>query len=922
MDLKIILFTGNSPILPTLKALLQALPPHKIELYCLCNDEIEAAQVHKECETIQKRKSADVCKVFMRGDFESATELSNHLFLKKETASGYLLFLASDVLPEKEALEQMLDCIAADDQVAGVNPVLYADWLSETEKRIAYMGMTFDYQKKLHYLYEGIQAENHLVRKARFFQIAHPGCLLLRLADFRAAGGFRSELGFLAFPLFCFKLLELRPKGYACVPEAKGYLKDKFDSWSFCGAWDSILQRGRLETGGVHADYASFCHEDGIGYGIDSWLTEGPGEIPDLANELTVRRWQEWRYHPKPTTLISFLSSLPVEERPYGIELARNRPASLPQTMQYYRVQADKIQALDKEGNSPLAEQIDQWQTKIRRFHYGELKPGIDLLQRTGLYNCGLDICPAIFDAWVEIAEKFEKLEISESWPEIAVVMPVWNPRPDFLSQAIESVLKQTYPNWQLCIADDASTKDGIRPLLESWAREDRRIKVKFREENGHICRATNTAIEMVTAPFTAFFDHDDLLSTHALGEVARTISQKPDLGFIYSDEDKINEDNVRRSPVFRPDFDCDLLYTGHLSTYATALIRQLGGLRIGTEGSQDLDFLLRSTELLDPGHIAHIPQILYHWRVHVESTASSFLAKPYVLEAWRRVYLDAAARQGRKAEWGEKRVHRQFRLLRFPAQRCLCSVILIIDHILPSRRLLDTVKELGTYVDVEVYALPLREDSPKTEAFPSLAYKSGNIAHACNEAASRVHSDVALFLSASLEPDSDCRLEQLVEFALAPHIDMASGNIWCKGRLASGGWYPDATGLPFLLLQGMGKEAVKNSVWGQMHLPRHVLGAPWECMAVKKEIFQAGGFLAEEYGSLATVAFALNAMRRNRFVAMNPWVNWQARAMPDPPDEIEMRFLFERRGEEIATCGLRNSNLRAAPDKDWTLVF
>lgn len=569
-----------------------------------------------------------------------------------------------------------------------------------------------------------------------------------------------------------------------------------------------------------------------------------------------------------------------------------------------------------------VVEAVAIWLTQIRRFHYGKLKPGIELLKKSGIYNCALDICPAIFDAWVEVGEKFEKLEVSEAYPEIGVLMPVWNPKPDFLVQAIESVVKQIYPNWQLCIADDASTKSEIRPILERYANEYGNIRVKFREKNGHICRASNTALEMVEAPFTAFLDHDDLLSPHALGEVAKTIAKKPDLGFIYTDDDRINEWNVRRNPVFKPDFDCDLFYTGHLSTYDTRLIRENGGLRIGTEGSQDQDLRFRVTELLDHGRIAHIPKILYHWRVHEESTASSFLAKPYVFESTRKVYMEAASRQGRIGAWVDKVAQRSFKLLHYPSKRCQCSVIILTDRKEPSRALIDKIGEMEEYADVAIYMLPLRPDAPLLRNYPALPYRGRGFALACSEAAVKVNGDVLLFLAAAIEPGRDCKLEQLLEMALVPHIAMASGNIWYGDHLVNGGWYPNADGSPFRLLAGMRREQVKISVWGQMCLPRHVLGAPWQCMALRRQFCQTENFLDVRYGSLATVDYGLRAMNQNRFVAMNPWVNWQIDEAAEEPDKAEMRFLLSQKGREIAACGLRNPNLRAAPDNDWTITF
>lgn len=900
MTLKILLSEDNYPVASALEALTPALPGARI--YCL-----GAAGGTR----------APGIEFYDRREFESAQALANRLFLGGE-ARDFLFFLSSDVLINADVPTRLGKILETDFGVAGVNPLLLAEWTSD--RRAAFLGMTFDFQKRLHYLHEGILTDNPLTRKERFFQLAHPGCLLIRSEDFKLVGGFNLSLAFLAFPALCLQILKFRPKGFACAAEVPGRLRYKFDSWSFCGGWDSILQRGRLDAGAIKSDYADFCRDDKIEYGIDAWLNEGPAQIPDLSADAPVKSWLEWRYHPKPTALLEYISALPPEERGAAVELARNRPASLPRAFRYYVVQAEQIKARAQKSDPALAGQIDLWHKKSARFHYGALKPGIDLLNRAGIYNCSLDVCPAVFDAWIEIGEKFERVEVGESWPEIAVVTPVWNPNPDFLRQALESVGRQTYSNWRLCVADDASTNSEIRPLLESFAAKYKRVKLIFREENGHICRATNSALEMVESPFVAFLDHDDLLAPEALAEVAKKVVEKPELGFIYSDDDRINEYNVRRNPVFKPDFDRDLFFTGHLSVYRTELIRRVGGLRIGLEGSQDQDLRLRVTEIIDEARIAHIPRILYHWRVHEGSTAGSLAAKPYVIEANRKVYLETATRTGRKAELAEKPERGVYRLLYYPRKRVVCSVVFLVDGKAPSGRLMAVVGELEKYADLEICALPLRKDSPCPDSCKGLPFVGENYVRACDEAAIKTNGDVIIFIDANLEPFRELRLEQLLELAFLPRIAMAGGNIWFGDRALNCGWYPNVNGLPFPLLRGARESEAISSAWGQLFMPRHALGAPLECMAIRREFCER--FLDESFGDYATVDFGLRAMKQNKFVAMNPWVNWRASRLPKPPGERETGLLFEKWGREIASCGLRNPNLRAAPDNDWTLVF
>ena len=222
--------------------------------------------------------------------------------------------------------------------------------------------------------------------------------------------------------------------------------------------------------------------------------------------------------------------------------------------------------------------------------------------------------------------------------PTIAVLMPVFNPQAEWLQQAIDSVRAQLYPYWQLCVADDCSTDPAVRAVLEAAAAADERIRVLFRESNGHISACSNSALELVDAPWLALLDHDDLLTDDALIWMARAIADHPDVRLLYSDEDKVGEDDLPRDPFFKCDWNPILLEgqnaVCHLGVYSTELVRSVGGFRIGFEGAQDHDLVLRCAQKLERDQVIHIPRILYHWRVHSQSTASGVEAKPYSCSA------------------------------------------------------------------------------------------------------------------------------------------------------------------------------------------------------------------------------------------------------------------------------------------------
>ena len=223
--------------------------------------------------------------------------------------------------------------------------------------------------------------------------------------------------------------------------------------------------------------------------------------------------------------------------------------------------------------------------------------------------------------------------------PRISVILPTYNTALYYLDRCIRSVTSQLYPYWELCIADDASPTAGVRQFLRDRAANDRRIRLSFAERNGGISAASNLAIATASGEFSTLLDHDDELHPSALLEVARCIDAWPDTDVAYSDEDKIDQLGIRSQPAFKPDFDEDLLrgvdYLGHLVAMRTTLVKQVGGFRSVADGAQDWDLLMRVTSGTTPQRIRHIPEPLYHWRMHEESTALSLDAKPFAVRAW-----------------------------------------------------------------------------------------------------------------------------------------------------------------------------------------------------------------------------------------------------------------------------------------------
>jgi glycosyltransferase involved in cell wall biosynthesis len=316
--------------------------------------------------------------------------------------------------------------------------------------------------------------------------------------------------------------------------------------------------------------------------------------------------------------------------------------------------------------------------------------------------------------------------------PVFSVVMPVYNTADELLEKAVKSVVDQLYPHWELCIADDASTEPHVRRTLDRLAAADSRIKVAYRPANGHICEASNTALGLATGDFVALFDHDDVLSRTALYEVAAEIDAHSDAQFIYSDEDKIDVEDRRFDPYFKPDWNPDLNhgqnYTSHLSVYRADLIRSLGGFRKGFEGSQDWDLFLRAIEKIPASAIRHIPKLLYHWRAAPGSTALQLAEKAYPVEAARRALAEHFKRRGETVKM--LAVPGDHWRIMYPVPSPAPFVSLII----PTRNALELVRQavqsilaVTDYPNYEIVIVDNESDDPATIAYLDGLAKGAN---------------------------------------------------------------------------------------------------------------------------------------------------------------------------------------------------
>jgi GT2 family glycosyltransferase len=472
------------------------------------------------------------------------------------------------------------------------------------------------------------------------------------------------------------------------------------------------------------------------------------------------------------------------------------------------------------------------------------------------------------YDQWVErrrltdedrAAQKDWALSLDDP-PRVSILMPTYNTPEQFLRLAVESVLRQTYPHWELCVADDGSTAAHVRAVLEAYAAQDDRIKLAPPGRHGGISAATNAALALATGDYVALLDHDDELAEHALDRMARAVVADPAADMLYSDEDKIQPDGLRTTPFFKPDWSPEFflgcMYTCHLGLYRTALVRELGGFRPAFDGAQDYDLVLRLTERTD--RVVHVPDVLYHWRLLANSTASGVAAKPHAHAAGLRAVQEHLQRTGRPGLAGVGPAaglnHVRFTVLGQPAVS-----ILIPSLCQPGRaggrepshleRCIGSIARLSRYRRFEVLVLD-RHRMP--EAMERELARFGvrrvtyddpfNWSRVNNLGARHATGDYLLFLNDDTEVIAPDWLEALLEFAQQPAI----GAVGAKLLFPDGGLQhvgvtllDGKPGHPFY-----GYPAQHPGYFCRNQLPHNCTAVTGACLMTRAAVFrEVGGF-------------------------------------------------------------------------------
>ena len=411
------------------------------------------------------------------------------------------------------------------------------------------------------------------------------------------------------------------------------------------------------------------------------------------------------------------------------------------------------------------------------------------------LIRCGLLRRP--YDRWIDRERQaLEQADIGKILaglghrPVISLIMPVYNVRPEWLKQAIRSVREQLYGQWELCIVDDCSSDPELRALLRQSGGMDKRIRVRFLDKNLGIAGASNAALEMAGGEFVGFLDHDDELAPDALLEVVRVIDRNRDVDCIYSDEDKISEQGRRYDPFFKPGWSPDTLrsynYLCHFTVIRKRLVDEIGGFRLGYDGSQDYDMFLRVTERTR--QIVHIPKILYHWRAIEGSVGRQGEAKMYAYASAKKALADHLDRIGCRAGVEDGLFLGSYHIRYHLEGRSEIAIIIPTrDNVDVLRRCLDSIISRSMYKQYRIVLV----DNGSTDGNTLSYYESlrenekivvlhddrpFNFSAINNLAVERIDADYLLFLNNDTEVISPGWLEEMLGLAQRSDVGAVGG--------------------------------------------------------------------------------------------------------------------------------------------------
>lgn len=492
--------------------------------------------------------------------------------------------------------------------------------------------------------------------------------------------------------------------------------------------------------------------------------------------------------------------------------------------------------------------------------------------------------------------------------PKISILVPLYNTPENFLRQMLDSVTAQTYPNWELCLADGSTTVQNLGEIAASYG--DSRIVYCKLEKNEGISGNSNEAIKMATGEYIALLDHDDTLAPHALYSNILMLNKDRDYEFIYSDEDKLTEDGEERfAPFFKPDFSPDMFnafnYITHFVVIKKSLLDKVGSFRAEFNGAQDYDLFLRLTEKAKK--IGHIPDILYHWRVSAGSTALDSNAKSYTVEAGHKALEASFERRGIPSAHVKDSQLDNYYITSYdlPTPHPLISIIIPNkDEKKTLKRCIDSILSESTYdryeiivvennsTDKEIFAYykKLQED-PRIRVIEwnhPFNYSALN-----NFAAQEARGELLLFLNNDVSVISPDWLEQMAMHAMRPEIGQVGAKLYYPSDLIQHGGIILKIG-PVAGHSHRHLSRYDVGSFARMMIPHNVSGVTAACAMMRADLFrEVGGFDEQFVVAYNDVDLSLKIREKGYFIVWTPFAELyhyesQTRGYEDTPEQIE----------------------------------
>ena len=530
------------------------------------------------------------------------------------------------------------------------------------------------------------------------------------------------------------------------------------------------------------------------------------------------------------------------------------------------------------------------------------------------------------YQVWIKNNEPTaEELEVQrqnkfEINPKFSIVIPMYNTPVNFFTELVDCLKAQTYSNWEMCLADGSPKKnEELDPIIKS----DERIKYVFLSENKGISGNTNEALKLATGDYILLVDHDDLIPVFCLYELAKRINKNPEAEFIYTDEDKIEGTKDKRcDPHFKPDFAIDTLrsnnYITHLSVFKKELMDKLGGFRDKYNGAQDFDIIIRATE--NTKNIIHIPKVLYHWRVHPNSTAMVADAKPYAYEAGIKVIEDHLERQGLEAKVthggdipGVYEV--EYKVKGNP------KVSIIIpnkDSVKLLRNCINSILKLTTYKNYEIIVVENNSTEAKTfdyyetiqklEKVRVIKYpeKGFNYSKIINFGVKNCEdSEFVVQLNSDTELLTNNWLEKFIGFAQREDVGAVGARLYYEDKsIQHAGIGVGICDLAANLLTNTPRNF--HAYFGRECLTQDLSAVTGACLFSRRSIYEEVGYMDEENFAVAfnDVDFGLKIRQKGYLIVYNPYVEFmhyesKTRGYEDTPEKKER---FERESNNFRT--------------------